>query len=162
MPISLRRIEVGDKKIFAKWWRDAKLIALTSGSKVEISDEEVERFFSGMLQSRTDRHYMIVLGTRTIGHVALIKRGRGWYETQIIIGAKMSWGKGLGTEAIRLLMEIARQDGMTMVFLEVRPDNLRAIRAYEKCGFRHVKLVEHVDNPDLPVTMRMEWGGGKE
>ena len=94
-------MEVGDKKLFAKWWRDAKLIALTSGSKEQISDEQVERCFSGMLQSRTDRHYMIDLGPRTIGHIALIKRGRGWYETQIIIGAKMSWGKGLGTEAIK-------------------------------------------------------------
>ena len=58
-------------------------------------------------------------------------------------------------------MDIARKDGMRMIFLEVRPDNLRAIRAYEKCGFEHVRLVEHMDNPDLPVTMRMEWDGGK-
>ena len=161
MPITLRRMEVGDRDLFAVWWRDAELIALTSGSRQEISDEEVGKSFSGMLQSRADRHLMIALEGRAIGHLALIKQGKGWYELQIIIGEKEHWGKGHGTEAVQQLLEKAREDAVTMIFLEVRPDNMRAIRSYEKCGFYHMNIVEHPENPDLPLTLRMEWNGGK-
>lgn len=159
MPIKLRQLEFADRELFAKWWRDADLIALTSGSKKRVTDKEVESFFSRMLQSRTDRHLIIAYRKKAIGHLALIKRGRGWFETQIIIGEKQYWGKGYGTEAVGKLMDLAVKDGIRMIFLEVRPDNLRAIRAYEKCGFTQVKLVEHATSSNLPLTVRMEWDG---
>jgi len=39
----------------------------------------------------------------------------------------------------------------------VRPTNIRAIRAYERCGFHKVKIVLYPKNKYLPKTLRMEF-----
>lgn len=54
----------------------------------------------------------------------------------IRIGNKAYWGKGYGTEAVMLLTDHAYQNfGVTKVWLKVLPENIRAIRCYEKCGY---------------------------
>lgn len=48
-------------------------------------------------------------------------------------------GQGLGPRAIRALLGYLFDSlGLAKVWLRVLPENERAIRCYEKCGFRHV------------------------
>lgn len=54
----------------------------------------------------------------------------------ITIGDKDCWGRGYGTDAIRLLLDYAfRLRNLRRVFLTVNGNNERAIRAYRRCGF---------------------------
>ncbi|MBU2082386.1 GNAT family N-acetyltransferase, partial [Patescibacteria group bacterium] len=138
MDIKLQKIKISDKKYFAKWWQDKDLLKLTSGVVKRITDREVDKYFQKMLDSKNDFHYMILIGQKVIGHVALRKRKNGWYETRIIIGEKSYQGKGYGTEAIKLLVNKAKRANIKKIYLEVRPSNKRAIKAYEKCGFKSV------------------------
>lgn len=47
------------------------------------------------------------------------------------------WGRGFGTDAVRLLLRFAFDDlDLHKVALDVVADNDRAIAAYERCGFR--------------------------
>ena len=154
--ITLRKIQPSDVKHFQKWWKDNELIGLTSGDLAPISDKKIEENVLTMMRSGDDYHYMILADDAIIGHIVLIKEIDGWYETQIVIGEKEFWGRGYGSEAIKLLIEMMKKEGILNIFLEVRPDNERAIRAYEKCGFEGIKIIEHPDNPNLPRTLRME------
>jgi RimJ/RimL family protein N-acetyltransferase len=55
----------------------------------------------------------------------------------IVIGDKNYWSKGYGTDAARTLVRFAfEQLGMNRVELEVYAFNPRAIRTYEKAGFK--------------------------
>src|SRR5919107_1358942 len=55
----------------------------------------------------------------------------------ITIGEKDVWGKGYGTEATQLMLEHAFAHlGLHRVALAVFSFNERAIRSYEKAGFR--------------------------
>ena len=55
----------------------------------------------------------------------------------IMIGDKDYWSKGYGTDATRTLLRFAFGElGLNRVELEVYDYNPRAIRAYEKAGFR--------------------------
>ena len=55
----------------------------------------------------------------------------------IFIGDKDYWGKGYGTDSTRTLLRYAfEQLGLNRVELEVYDYNPRAVRAYEKAGFR--------------------------
>jgi RimJ/RimL family protein N-acetyltransferase len=55
----------------------------------------------------------------------------------IFIGDKNYWNKGYGTDATRTLLRFAfEQLGLNRMELEVYDFNPRAIRAYEKAGFR--------------------------
>ncbi len=47
-------------------------------------------------------------------------------------------GKGLGRELLDHIIEVARSQGAEMMFLEVRPTNIAAIRLYESVGFSEV------------------------
>lgn len=49
-------------------------------------------------------------------------------------------GRGIGRQMLLLLLERARQAGMTETFLEVRPSNQLAIALYQSVGFVQVGL----------------------
>jgi len=154
--ILLRKIKSTDKKYFAHWWRDKELLKLTSGILRRISDKEINKYFQNLLKTKKDYHFIIILNKKTIGHISLVRRHNGWYETQIIIGEKKYWGKGYGSKSIRILIRKADRLGIFKIYLEVRPTNVRAIHAYERCGFQKVKIVRYPRNRYLPKTLRME------
>ena len=153
--IKLRKVKISDKKYFAKWWRDKELLKLTSGIVKKITDKEVKKYFAELLTEKTGLNYIILAGQEIIGHISLQKRKNGWYETQIVIGEKNYQGKGYGTEAIKLLIDKARRKNIKKIYLEVRPDNIKAIRAYEKCGFKKTGVRKYPKNKYLPQTLKM-------
>jgi RimJ/RimL family protein N-acetyltransferase len=56
----------------------------------------------------------------------------------ISLGEHDTWGHGYGTEATRLMLGLAFDTiGLHRVSLSVFSFNERAIRSYEKAGFRH-------------------------
>lgn len=153
--IQLRPVLPEDVKYFARWWRDEDLIALTSGNFSSLPDGQLEKYFQNLLaqQSRVDR--IIELDGQPIGHMSAQERAEGWWELQIIIGEKEYWGKGYGPDAIGQFLDELRTRKTSKVYLEVRPENIRAISAYEKCGFVAVSRASH-HNPNQPETIRME------
>lgn len=154
--IYLRKIKASDKKYFAKWWRDKELLKLTSGILKVISDKKVDKYFKNVLGSKKDYHFILTLNKKVIGHISLAKRKNNWYETQIVIGEKKYWGRGYGSEAIKLLIQKAKRLRISKIYLEVKPTNTRAIHAYERCGFKKVKTILYPKNKYLPKTLRME------
>lgn len=154
--IALRKIKATDKKYFSRWWRDEELLKLTSGILKRISDNEINKYFLNILQSKKNYHFMITLNKKTIGHISLAKRHNGWHETQIIIDEKKYWGKGYGSKAIKVMINKAKRLRISKIYLEVRPTNTRAIRAYEHCGFQKVKTIKYPKNKYLSETLRME------
>ena len=60
-------------------------------------------------------------------------------ELGIVIGEKDYWDKGYGARAIILMLKYAFYIlNLNMVYLRVVAFNRRAIKCYEKVGFRHV------------------------
>lgn len=152
----LRKIKISDRKYFAKWWRDRDLLKLTSGILKPISDRDVDKYFKAILINKENYHLLIILRKKVIGHISLNKRKNGWYETQIIIGEKKYWGKGYGSRAIKILIKKAKALGIKKIYLEVRPNNFKAIKAYKKSGFKEIKTMKYPKNKFLPATLRME------
>lgn len=153
--ISLRKVKVLDKKYFAKWWRDKELLKVTSGVLKRITDKEVDKYFSRILKNRKAYHNVILLDREVIGHIALVQRRNGWYETQIVVGEKKQQGKGYGTNAIKLLLQKSKKTGIKKIYLEVRPGNTKAIRAYEKCGFQKIGIKKYLKNKYLSQVVKM-------
>lgn len=154
--IYLRKVKSVDRRYFAKWWRDKELLKLTSGVLRRISDQEVDTYFQNILKSKKDYDFIITLDKKAIGHISLAKRKNNWYETQIVIGEKKYWGRGYGSKAIKILIQKTKCLKISKIYLEVRPTNIRAIRAYENCGFQKTKIVLYPKNKYLPKTLRME------
>ena len=85
-----------------------------------------------------------------IGNIELMDIADGAGELGIAVTAAMQ-DKGYGTEAVRAMVDYGMDTlGLRRVFLKVFPDNARAIRVYEKCGFREYDRTE--DDVFMEVT----------
>lgn len=61
----------------------------------------------------------------------------GTAELGIMLGAREYWGRGMGTEATRLMLDFGFTGlGLHCIQLRALATNERAIRCYEKAGFR--------------------------
>ncbi|PIT88517.1 MAG: hypothetical protein COU29_01910 [Candidatus Magasanikbacteria bacterium CG10_big_fil_rev_8_21_14_0_10_36_32] len=155
MSIKLRIIKKSDLPLFLGWWKDHDLIALTSGNFDE-PDERLPGYFSKMIEGKKDHHYIIQYEGKAIGHLALMHKNLDTFEITIVIGEKEYWNKGFGTKAIKkaLLLGFGKL-GYSKSCLEVRPENIRAIKAYASCGFVEKGLKKYPENRCQPVTLKM-------
>lgn len=65
-------------------------------------------------------------------------------EYGIFIGEDEARGRGIGTEAARLMIQYGFEElGLHRIYLRVLADNERAIRSYEKAGFRQEGYLHH-------------------
>ncbi len=77
-----------------------------------------------------DRH------DRPVGFVRLVKAGRDC-EMVLVIGQRDNWGRSLGASAIRESMKLAFFEMRAeRLIAKIHPDNLRSLKAFQRCGFR--------------------------
>ncbi|MGL4232841.1 MAG: aminoglycoside 6'-N-acetyltransferase [Casimicrobium sp.] len=90
--------------------------------------------------------------------------GDGWWEDETdpgvrgidqSIGEAHLLGQGLGTKLVRTLVDRLFEDpSVTKVQTDPAPTNLRAIRCYEKAGF---KIVDNIITPDGPAVYMVQY-----
>ena len=130
------------------WERVGKLI----GSRRDpISEEKERRWVQKKLAEGAALFSMLEKDTGAfIGNIELMDIADRAGELGIAITAAMQ-DKGYGTEAVRAMVDYGMDTlGLRRVFLKVFPDNARAIRVYEKCGFREYDRTE--DDVFMEVT----------
>ncbi len=140
--VRLRPIEREDLPRFVRWFADPE-VRRHLLVYLPFSLTQEERWYEE-LQERLRRSESVVLALETldglhIGNIGLheIDWKNRHAELGIVIGEKAYWGQGYGTDAIRTLLRLAFEEmNLHRVYLVVDEDNLRAIRCYEKCGFR--------------------------
>ncbi len=108
---------------------------LTSDYTKPVTDLLVNRYFKKILRTTRNHYWMIMRGRYTIGYIALIKKVRGQYETEISIGEKKYWNKGYGSQAMQLLLKKSQRMKIKSLYLFVKKKNIRAIRMYQKNNF---------------------------
>ena len=124
-----------------RWYRDPEIARLTRYQTRQMSQPEIERFFQVRMLAADALAYSIVelSSRRVIGFTTFsaLDGDNGSVMFHITIGERDAWGRGLGTEATQLMLQHAFERlGLHRVGLTVFSYNTRAIRAYEKAGFR--------------------------
>ncbi|MCD6181560.1 MAG: GNAT family N-acetyltransferase [Candidatus Cloacimonetes bacterium] len=105
--------------------------------------EEWERMILDDIQKNGGQMFAIIDRTREklIGNCSLfrINKDHRKCEIGIFIGEPENWGKGYGTEAMKLLVDYGFNIlNMHNILLEVHSFNQRAISCYKKVGFREI------------------------
>ncbi|WP_019177732.1 GNAT family N-acetyltransferase [Methanomassiliicoccus luminyensis] len=167
--VRLRAPEKADLPYFLKWINDPEVTAyLPVGALV--SPEEEEAWLRGVMSSSSERTFSIeTKDGRLIGNCAL--REIDWTHRRadvgIMIGEKGAWSRGYGTDALAVLLGLAFGEmGLNRASLTAAADNLRAIRAYEKCGFRREGVLrsylykngQYIDCVQMSL-LKDEWNG---
>jgi RimJ/RimL family protein N-acetyltransferase len=129
---------------YSRWHRDSEYWRLLASEaaytnsiravKTHIEKEDEQAPPASMFLIRT-------LGDdRVIGDVGLdpVRDGHGDTFLGIGIGEREYWGKGYGSDAMRVILRYAFIElNLHRVSLNVFEYNPRAIRSYEKVGFKH-------------------------
>jgi RimJ/RimL family protein N-acetyltransferase len=142
--VVLRGMERDDLKLMHKWMNDGEVMELARSKPDNIAPmESIEKEFEQDLKGENPhRRTFIVVEKRTGRPVgwAMLRWWRTFSTTAdlgLVIAEKNLRGKGLGTEATRLLVDLAfNQHNMHKAALFTRADNKAAVRAVTKCGFK--------------------------
>jgi RimJ/RimL family protein N-acetyltransferase len=137
----LRAIERNDIRQLWEWMQDEETMRYRDYPAPPASMAEACRQYEESLADKKEnlRLAIAIPDDELIGEIALrnIDRRCGLADFTIAIGNKDYWGKGYGTDATWALMHYAFQQlNLRRITLYVHDFNRRAIRAYEKCGFR--------------------------
>ena len=131
-------------KTEARWQRDSEYRRLADSDPTDVSSEKKIKEW---LEKRTEEgfkpeRYPFSIHTLTddklIGFTGLwvdLVHAEGWVG--IGIGERDFWGKGYGTDAMQLILQYAFTElNMQRVSLALHSYNARALKSYEKAGFR--------------------------
>ncbi len=152
----LRRMEdtLDDYSLLARWLTDERILQFYEGRDNPFPLEKVKvKYAPRVLSAEGVTPCIMEYECRPVGYLQFYLADPGEYQfdgrgkvyaLDLFIGVPEYWGKGLGTQFLRLLLGYLFEDkGADWVILDPHVDNIRAIRAYEKCGFRRLKLLPH-------------------
>ncbi len=170
--VSLRPLDGGDTDNLWADVQEPEARRLT-GTHREFSREDIAAYCASRADA-TDRLTLAIVDTETggwIGEVVLMDHDEPNRSAGLRIALTANGrGRGLGTEALSLLLAHAFGPlKLHRVSLEVYDFNPRAIRAYEKVGFRHEGRVRDAlwwegmpYDALLMAVLAPEWAGRTE
>jgi len=166
-------LEESHVPLMCEWLSGGEALRWYGGAAPSV-DEIRQKYLRDKPQGGT--HCMIIqYGGQSIGHVqyyrvsdypdwsCLIMGQPGDYGLDLFIGRDELLGRGIGTEVVRTALErliFSRADAERCL-LGPSPENARAIRCYEKCGFRHLRTVT-TPHGDREFVMVVERPGSSE
>lgn len=141
MEVKLRPLVESDALVSYKWRNNPRVWEYTgSRPDKEITPEIETGWIKNILLRSDERRYAIVVDGVYVGNVQLTGITARQAIFHIFIGDTNYWGRGIATQALRHIIDIARDDlKLSNILLEVNKNNLAAIRVYKKCGFKETK-----------------------
>jgi aminoglycoside 6'-N-acetyltransferase len=155
--IAIRRMQddIGDYLLMSRWLTDERVLEYYEGRSNPHDLERVIKKFGPRAQgeARVVPCIMVYRGV-PIGYIQYyplvddeglarhLETAEGVYGVDLFIGEPELWGRGIGTQALRAMVGyLFGALGARRVIIDPQTSNHRAIRCYEKCGFKKVKLL---------------------
>ena len=152
--IGLRLLEDNDKTLLLKWLTDERILNFWEGkSSVFDLDRVTEKYYSE--EDVEIIRTIIEYDGKSIGYVQMYKLNdellneyeypvtdKVVYGIDQFIGEPEYWDKGIGTKFMKLVLQyLTKEKNADIIILDPHADNPRAIRCYEKVGFKKIKLL---------------------
>lgn len=153
--INLRDLKPSDYEKILQWSNN-ELLTYLAGERLPRNIEECKKRY---LKSSGLFNIIFAIedkGGRFLGEIELnhIQWKQKIAELFVYIGEENLWGKGYGTDAINTFIKyIFNEKDFKKIYLRVYQNNKRAIRCYQKCGFKKRGILkirkEHLISDDL-------------
>ncbi len=102
-----------------------------------------------------DTNCIVIASEQSLQAFAIVEFGLRQAHINLIAVLRELQGRGLGTRLLDWQTEVARVAGIQQLSLEVRRNNLPALRFYENLGFESVGIIERYYS-GLEDGVRME------
>ncbi len=143
-----------DYRLMARWLTDERVIQFYHGRDNPYPYQRVVQKYGPRARGEDPESVVaciIELAGRAIGYIQYcpavaeayeLEDAADTYAIDMFIGEPELWGTGVGSAALSALVYyIFEELGARRVVIDPHVDNQRAVRAYQKCGFRKVKLL---------------------
>lgn len=152
--VGLRLLEDNDKTLLLKWLTDERILNFWEGkSSVFDLDRITEKYYSE--EDVEIIRTIIEYDGKSIGYVHMYKLNdellneyeypltdKVVYGIDQFIGEPEYWDKGIGTKFMKLVLQyLTKEKNADIIILDPHADNPRAIRCYEKVGFKKIKFL---------------------
>lgn len=150
--IMVRELEREDELKLAAWLSDPVLLQYYEGRD---RPHDLQMIREAFYQNDDETRCMVEYCGKAIGYIQFYlldeeSRGEYGYPTSGVIygmdqfiGETDYWDRGIGGKLVTSMLEyLVCQNGADKVVMDPQAWNIRAIRCYEKCGFRRVKLLK--------------------
>ena len=111
------------------------------GSTFNISPEREARFIERFSKNDRDVMFVAVKDGEIVGNGIIecerVKRYNHRATLSITV-IRDFWGLGVGSRLMEMMIDFARKKNIDVISLEVRADNYRAVKLYQKFGFETI------------------------
>ena len=141
-------------ELLSSWMSDERVLEWVYGRDNAFSLERTVSHFGPRVRGEDPtRACMITLDDQAIGFLQYtpvdepsaygLDHAEDAWGMDVLIGEPELWSGGYGSTAFRLLCGfLVEHEGAKRLLIDPRVENPRAVRAYEKVGFRTVKILE--------------------
>ncbi len=155
--IRIRTLNENDFPLLLKWLSNERVLEFYEGRDKKYTLEEIKKHFSEKWEDEVFRVIIEYKGT-PIGYGQIYKMYDELYDdynyprsNEIVygmdqfIGEPDYWSKGIGTKYTKIVFDFLKKErNVDAVILDPHQNNSRAIRMYQKAGFRIIEdLPEH-------------------
>jgi len=152
------RDQLSDYEVMSRWLSHPRVLEFYDGRDHPLSlPGAIEKYSPRILAADGVTPCLLILQDGPVGYMQYYPVGNeskeeyglgananasGLYAFDQFIGEPERWNQGLGTRCVALLVEYLFRNKMARkIVIDPQARNPRAIRCYEKCGFRKVKLL---------------------
>lgn len=152
--LAVRALTEGDIPQMARWLSDPEVLRYYEGRDQPYDEGRVRQKFFSEERERIEQLFVLYDGVplgyaqvypleaderASYGYTAAQPDG-AVYGLDLFIGETMYWNRGIGTQLVMALTRYAVEaHDAFIVTLDPRVENARAVRCYEKAGYRIVK-----------------------
>lgn len=159
--IALRKMRdhLDDYKLMTKWLSDPEVLKYYEGrDKAFTLEKAVEKYRARILGQSPVVPCIMEYNKTPIGYIQYYIIDPEEYEIQdlktiapykkpygidLFIGETDYWNKGIGTDLIKSMIDyLFKNKNADAIFIDPQITNIRAIRSYEKCGFKAITKLE--------------------
>ncbi len=140
--MALRALERSDlNERYLGWLNDPEVTRYTETGTFPSSADDLDNYYRSVTGSKNDV-ILAVVEKKSGVHIGNVKLGPiHWLHRTatfgILIGEKNCWGKGIGSEATRLMVDYGfHRLNLHRIDLGVFAEHDAAVRCYEKIGFK--------------------------
>lgn len=157
--IRIRSMTDEDLPLMLKWLTDARVLEFYGGRDIHYTPETLREHYSEVWDTV---YYRVIFeyGGGAVGYGQIYKLYGELYEEyrypqtgEIVfaadqfIGEPGYWNRGIGTRYMRSVLEYLKtEENADAVILDPQKSNARAVRAYEKAGF---KIIDELPGHEL-------------
>lgn len=153
--IRLMRDTIEDYNLMLKWLNDENVLQYYEGRDNSFNMDRIKKKYKKKILSSCDFPCIIQYDGVDVGYIQYYQlTDEGYTEygynikekifgIDLFIGEVEYWNKGIGNKVLKLLIEIIRKEKKAdRITIDPQAWNIRAIKCYEKCGFKKVRLME--------------------